>query len=174
MWWGRRETADAAGLAGGLTPTRVGRTDGSSGRRGRRQADPHGMWGAFLDSPRPYPSAGQTPTCVGKVSFSPRKSRRIWTDPHVCGEDGCCVRARCSMDRPPRVAGKTGPRTRTRSAMWTDPHACGEDVSSVTTRTALMDRPPRVRGRRQDHVTGHFHTGQTPTRAGKTLDDLRV
>ena len=129
-----------------------------------------------------------TPTGVGKITWSPSRSNGLWKHPHGCGEDDSFpLRERDGEETPPRVWGRyssrysrkarsrntpTGVGKMKNAGKQTDgprkhPHGCGEDGLQSMYPRPVMETPPRVWGRFAKYSPLTFHIRNTPTGVGK-------
>ena len=130
-----------------------------------------------------------TPAYAGKTGGESQHRIICRKHPRVCGED-CPARSYLYPPRetPPRMrgrrhycqqcgnilgntpayAGKTDISQRMAATIQKHPRVCGEDLQSKSPRIALVETPPRMRGRPwriQDHTASKRNT---PAYAGKT------
>ena len=68
----------------------------------------------------------------------------------------------------PADAGKTHTQRNDRYVMWDHPRGCGENLFLPMNLNENTGSPPRMRGKRQEGITGFFEHRITPADAGKT------
>ena len=115
--------------------------------------DPHGMWGVFLDSLRPYPSAGQTPVHVGKdLKVDPAKLDAPDSPPHAGGEYKVTDPEELSyLTAPPHAGGEYG-GTQLPCQGEAQPPPRGWGVLTAQVLEEREDEPP--------HAGGEYHWEQ--------------
>ncbi len=110
--------------------------------------------GRGVPSGTTVPTGGNTPACAGKSrrrSFHFRQDRKY---PRVCGEETPIPAILRIRRKYPRV--------------------CGEERSWHGLPPAMMEIPPRVRGRELTNALGHLQNGNTPACAGKSLHNVTL
>ena len=112
-----------------------------------------------------------TPAYAGKSNGRPKRQRRRWDHPRVCGEKSRPVRAsRPSSGITPAYAGKRDKSLSTRSRQRDHPRVCGEKAGHCTRRVFPVGSPPRMRGKASVALLSGQIVGITPAYAGKRAD----
>ena len=113
-------------------------------------------------------TTGTTPAHAGKTAKHLSTRGPLWDHPRACGEDfgPVCGPVLC-LGPPPRMRGRplrarvtlrasgTTPAHAGKTVCWflrerdggDHPRACGEDLAPISSSTAIMGPPPRMRGR---------------------------
>ena len=173
----------------GKTPAGAGTTRSPGCRRPHPTEDPRGCG----DDPCIWSMSaavrGRPPRVRGRHTKPLVVSTTSWKDPRGCGDDRRDTGARPNVvGRPPRVrgrrqhvlpgqhvgrktpagAGTTASVSPAAVLIAEDPRGCGDDASMIPPTTFPAGRPPRVRGRRLDHVPQLPVRRKTPAGAGTT------
>ncbi len=150
---------------------------------------PPRLWGKLPPTPVNNSELWFTPTPVGKtLCFNYNILKRV-VHPHACGENILFSTHDSSRSgSPPRLWGKLrGAYWRTRNARFTPtpvgkttpcstalqgamvhPHACGENSSGFFRAKRYNGSPPRLWGKRLEHLSSNPLERFTPTPVGKT------
>ena len=132
---------------------------------------------------------GNTPTGVGKTSFSNSFTKVTWKHPHGRGEDFTklsrdngeretpprawgrlhgTANASCLVRNTPTGVGKTNTGIFRAIVLEKHPHGRGEDNEYMSEFMAKPETPPRAWGRLCARVSRFANIGNTPTGVGKT------
>ena len=169
-------------------PHGCGEDSRGNGRLQGIEETPPRVWGRFPEFPLSPEVQGNTPTGVGKISWSNDDEDATQKHPHGCGEDRFLgAFSRKKQETPPRVWGrsqttgipKASPRntptgvgkiskaTKIASFIRKHPHGCGEDHEPRRVHSWRSETPPRVWGRFPAFAFAEGGTRNTPTGVGK-------
>ena len=146
--WGRRLRGGELAPARRFTPTRVGTTGRSPGRRRARTVHPHACGDDAPTAPSTTVVIGSPPRVWGRLRLATAVVRAQRFTPTRVGTTAC-------------VSARTATCT-------VHPHACGDDCRSCSRAASANGSPPRVWGRPARADPGHPDARFTPTRVGTT------
>ena len=146
--WGRLYAGGARYVAGGNTPTGVGKTDLARKRLARCRKHPHGRGEDYRNVPL-FQACLETPP-------------RAWGRPMVYNADSSTVR------NTPTGVGKTLFWLHAKLLAKKHPHGRGEDLGPHWICQGSIETPPRAWGRLAATWDNGEQLGNTPTGVGKT------
>ena len=146
--WGRLLPDAVHKHPSGNTPTRVGKTRRSTGKRCASQKHPH--------------ACGEDPAMIDD------NAAELETPPRVWGRHEFLLASLNSGRNTPTRVGKTSKTGCTRCWTQKHPHACGEDEARLQVGLIERETPPRVWGRQRRALPSADRQRNTPTRVGKT------